>query len=195
MQHVWGLSHALDSELVALAKNGSALAFTFLYERHYPAVVRALTAHTRDPEVAADLTQDTFIAALNGLHRLPDDDSFRKWLFGIARNKRLEYLRRQRVRRFLPLDWFGDQAAIGGTNAYQTGIEHVHERDLIGQVLAALPSKVEEILLWHGMGLTTDEIAALLGVPAGTARKRLERARKLFHERYREADRDAGGRG
>src|SRR3712207_4635179 len=75
--HEWGLVQA--------ARTGSGQAFDTLMERYHAQVLRYFTRQTGDPELAADLTQDTFLDAYRRLDRLDDARPFVAWLFRIAR--------------------------------------------------------------------------------------------------------------
>src|ERR1700742_2636566 len=73
-------------------------AFAIFYRRHLPAVVAYFKAHVRDRELAADLSAETFAAALLGARRYkPDAAPATAWLFAIARHKLLDSLRRGKV--------------------------------------------------------------------------------------------------
>jgi len=86
-----------DEELLAAAARDRS-AFGVFYERHERAVLGFFGAVTRRPEVAADLTAETFAAALDGVRRFdPERGSGRMWLFGIARHVLSASARRGRV--------------------------------------------------------------------------------------------------
>jgi RNA polymerase sigma-70 factor (ECF subfamily) len=90
-------SGATDETLLASAVRDRA-AFAVFYERHERDVLGFFGAVTRRPELAADLTAETFAAALGGVSRFdPDRGNARMWLFGIARNLLAASARRGRV--------------------------------------------------------------------------------------------------
>ena len=89
--------HRTDTELL-LATRTSAELFGIFYERHFAAVLAFFRRRTPGPEEAFDLTAETFAAALAAVpHFEPGPEPARAWLFGIARNKLSESLRRRRV--------------------------------------------------------------------------------------------------
>jgi len=89
--------HRTDTELL-LATRTSAEPFGIFYERHFTAVLAFFRRRTPGPEEAFDLTAETFAAALAAVPRFdPGPEPARAWLFGIARNKLSESLRRRRV--------------------------------------------------------------------------------------------------
>ena len=87
-------------EALLLAARTDAQAFTQFYRRHAAMVLGYLVRRTRDPELGADLTAETFACALEGVARFdPNRGSAVGWLFGIARNQLLRTLERGRVER------------------------------------------------------------------------------------------------
>jgi RNA polymerase sigma-70 factor (ECF subfamily) len=87
-----------DASLVTGAAAGDEAAFSALYRRYLPLVLRWLLAHTRDREVAADLAAEVFAAALIAARRYrPERGEPGAWLLGIARNKLRESARHRRV--------------------------------------------------------------------------------------------------
>jgi RNA polymerase sigma factor (sigma-70 family) len=86
-----------DAELLRAAAAGDDDAFAAFYRRHVDGIVAWLRARVREPEVAFDLTAETFAAAVAGAGAWRGEGSAVAWLYGIARNKWLESLRRGRV--------------------------------------------------------------------------------------------------
>jgi RNA polymerase sigma factor (sigma-70 family) len=87
-----------DARLVARIARGDAAAFTAIYDRYLPLVLRWALRETGNREVAADLAAETFAAALIASPRYrPRKGSVATWLLGIARNKLRESVRRRRV--------------------------------------------------------------------------------------------------
>jgi RNA polymerase sigma-70 factor (ECF subfamily) len=87
-------------EVLLLAARTDAEAFTRFYRRHAPAVLGYLVRRTRDPELGADLTAETFACVLEGVARFDAErGSAVNWLFGIARHQLLRTLQRGRVER------------------------------------------------------------------------------------------------
>jgi RNA polymerase sigma factor (sigma-70 family) len=87
-----------DEALLAATAAGDAGAFDAFYRRHVRRVLAYLAARTSDPELAADLTAETFAAALEGVGRFdPARGSGVAWLFGIARHQAQRAQRRGRA--------------------------------------------------------------------------------------------------
>lgn len=155
------------------------------FEQVYRANVAAVTSYfarrTHDPQTAADLTADTFLAAIRSFGRFdPTKGSPRAWIFGIAANTFARHCARSARDR--------EAAALLGGHRQLTGDEAAEMLDRIdaeraGRVLleglAALsPLDREAVDLVHVAGLTPKEAAAALRVAPGTLRIRLFRVRK-----------------
>jgi len=168
---------------VAAASRAARIgAFAALVDRHYAPLLRYLTRQTGDPDLAADLVQDTFLAAYRALDQFADDGAFAAWLYGIARNRlRMEW-RRRRLRRLVSLDWL----AAGGETAAPAlrrpdDSRPCQQRDGIQRALAALSPALREALLLHDLGgFSGEEVARILGISPAAARKRICRAEAAF---------------
>jgi RNA polymerase sigma-70 factor (ECF subfamily) len=82
-----------DAELVAAAREGSQAALEALVRRHQRALFRLVRRYVQDSDVAADVTQRSFVRAMEHLGELRDDGTFRTWLFRTGINMALNHLR------------------------------------------------------------------------------------------------------
>lgn len=174
-----------DHLLAAATRSGSAESFESLVERYHGAVLRYLARQTGDPELAADLTQQTFLDAFEHLDRLAEDRPFAPWLYRIARNHLL-HARRARRRRVLSLDQLSPEATQDAPALRQPDVSVAsHERDVIQCVLDELGPALREALLLHSLwGFSSEEIAGLLDISLAASRKRVGRAKEQFSRRY-----------
>ena len=176
-----------DSALVAASRAGDHSAFGELVDRHafrLTALARRLLA---DEAEAEDVTQEALLHAYLGLERLRDPARFSSWAYGIALN-----LARMRLRSrqdgALPLaDPDGGRRVPDGIRHEPSPEEVVETREVWARVQRAvdvLPAEQRRAVLLHYVdGLSCEEIAALLGEPAGTVRVRLHRARARLRDR------------
>lgn len=191
-----GTDGPADQSLIAAAQSGSVQAFTLLIERRHPRVLRYLLRQTGDPELAADLAQETFLDAFRSLDRLPDDYSFDAWLYRIARHNLLTAARRRGLWRLISLDWLPRWAEERLAARQPGGMAALDERDAIQRVLDTLSAPLREALILHSLwGFTSGEVAAILGIAPATARQRIARAKGQFRERYGPLHERAGDRG
>jgi len=136
-----------------------------------------------DPELAEDLTQETFTRAWRALGRLELDDDAearrRAWLYRIAHNVATDHLRRKARLRWLPLDAL---RRLGGGDP-APGVVGAHP---VRQALARLSEDHRQaLLLFAQSGLSAEEVAEVLGITPAAARKRRQRAREAFVAAWR----------
>ncbi len=165
-----------------------------LFARHQNEIYAYLLRMLRDPELAADLTQDAFVKAYRAYDALQKPENARAWLYQIAHRVALDDLRRRRIVRFVPL--------VGETRSAAPSAEHlVMDARLSGDLQRALeqiPDRQRSALLLAELhDLTGVELAAALGVSHVAARALLTRAREslrraLAAERERQAAAEAG---
>ncbi len=159
-------------------QRGEAVAFEELYDRFAGDLRDFLTLLCGDRELADDLVQESFLQLHRARHTYMPRRSFRPWALAIARHVfRMECRARRRrwrhERRFPQIDW-----------RPPAEIEGVARRDEIDEALASLsPERQEVVLLHHALGLSFDEIGAILGERAGTVKVRAHRGLKQIRER------------
>ena len=133
----------------------------------------------RDKDHADDLVQETLIRALKALPQLDPGGNLRAWLFTILQNVlRGEWRRRRRspVRHEVNVDDVMEPAEKGGQFETATLAE-------LAGAIRDLPPRFREVLMLCGVeGFDYEEAAAVLGVPVGTIRSRLSRARAMLKE-------------
>jgi RNA polymerase sigma-70 factor (ECF subfamily) len=140
------------------------------------AIYRISLAITGDEADARDTTQDTFVTAWRKIRDLRNPDRFDAWLQRIAVNTARMTLRARARRRVREIP-AGDIAAIA-TTADRTTPPDRNDGDLLAGALDRLPLEQREILVLHHLeGYGVQELAEILGIPAGTVKSRLHTAR------------------
>ena len=150
-----------------------------LFARHQNEIYAYLFRMLRDPDLAADLTQDAFVKAYRAYDSLQKPENARAWLYQIAHRVALDDLRRKRIVRFVPL--------VGESRNTAPSAEHlVMEARLSGELQRALERIPERqraaLLLAELHDLTGLELAAALGVSHVAARALLTRARESLRQ-------------
>jgi RNA polymerase sigma-70 factor (ECF subfamily) len=150
-----------------------------LFERHHNEIYAYLVRMLRDPELAADLTQDAFVKAYRAHDALEKPENARAWLYQIAHRVALDELRRRKIVRFLP--WTGESRGAAPS------AEHLAmELRLSGELQRALDRIPERqraaLILAEVHDLTGLELAAVLGVSHVAARALLTRARESLRQ-------------
>jgi RNA polymerase sigma-70 factor (ECF subfamily) len=152
------------------------------YERAVYAIAQRMTGNAED---AADMTQETFIKAYNSLSSFRGDSKFSVWLYRIANNVCLDFLRSRSRRPTVSLsteDDDGEETQLDIADESQSPellMERGLTRDAVRRGLDTLPPDYRQILLLREIqGLSYDEIAAVLEIEVGTVKSRIFRARK-----------------
>jgi RNA polymerase sigma-70 factor (ECF subfamily) len=176
-----------DAELLAAVGRGDDAAFTVIYRRYLPVVLRWCWRETGNRELAADLSAEVFAASLTAARRYrPDQGSVAAWLLGIARNKLRESRRRGRVedaaRRRL------DVAPMAITDTDLDRVEELASLDaeIVGRV-ADLPDEQREALLRRVVEERSyEEIASELRCSKMAARQRVSRGLRTLRSQIEE---------
>ena len=168
-----------EGALVQRARSGDTRAFERLYREHCGRVYGLCLRMTRDPHLAEDCTQETFMNAWRALARFETRSSLSTWLHRIAVNVSLAKRRKASlVEPSLPED------EEGGGDPTEWALETPVEVREIEDAIGALPDGARDALVLHALyGYSHGEAAEMLGVAEGTCKAQLHRARKLLRER------------
>jgi RNA polymerase sigma-70 factor (ECF subfamily) len=150
-----------------------------LFARHHGEIYAYLIRMLRDPELAADLTQDAFIKAYRAYDSLEKPENARAWLYQIAHRVALDHIRRQKIVRFLP--WTGESR--GAVPSAEHLVMEAHLSGDLQRALERIPERQRAALLLAELhDLTGLELAAALGVSHVAARALLTRARESLRQ-------------
>lgn len=182
------LRTATDQQVVAWARDGRERAYRELIRRYERPVFSLIYRMVRDRERAEDLTQETFVKVLNALASYRPEYKFSSWIFKIANNAAIDQLRRKELDT-LSLDGAPDAltaerqegTALRIADVGESPLDELTARELGGQIEEAIaqlrPDYRSCILLRHVEGYTYEEIAEILGLPLGTVKTYIHRAR------------------
>ena len=184
---VEGSKKLTDGELIVDALGGRVDGFEELVRRYQRPITSYVFRMLGDYESSLDVTQEVFIKVYNSLSKYSPEYKFSTWLYRIAHNAAIDHMRRNPV---TPQSLEAENA--DGT--YQIQIEsrrpspeQDHERkewrQEIDAVVKCLPASYRDlIILRHSRDFTYDEIADVTGLPLGTVKNRLFRAREMMRE-------------
>jgi RNA polymerase sigma-70 factor (ECF subfamily) len=178
-----------DCELVATAIAGTEGSFEELVRRYQRPISAYVYRMVGNYESALDLTQEIFIKVYGSLRRYRAEFKFSTWIYKIAHNCAVDHLRRSSTR---------EQSLINGTETdnFELPIEssrlspeqeseRKERRIEIEGVIRALPANYRElIILRHSQDLTYEEIVEVTGLPLGTVKNRLFRAREMMRQLF-----------
>ena len=176
-----------DGELVQTAIAGREASFEELVRRYQRPIAAYVYRMVGDYDAALDLTQEVFIKVYNSLSRYRSEFKFSTWIYKIAHNAAIDHLRRFAVReQALACGTDGErrEAAIESRRLTpEQESEQEERRSEIESVVQLLPAAYRElIVLRHSHDLSYDEIAEVTGLPLGTVKNRLFRAREAMRD-------------
>ncbi len=158
-------------------------AFAALFERHARSVHRYLVKRV-GPDNAEDLLGETFVTAfrVRRAYDLARADA-RPWLFGIATNHARHFWRSELRRQSRGSSSQQDGSALDHSDEATSSVYFSSQAGDVAQALAHLDdAHLDVLLLLAGPGLTYEEVAEALGIPVGTVRSRMSRARQRLRE-------------
>lgn len=180
-----------DFDLIDDAVNhGDEQAFAKLMERYKRPVYHMILKMVRNVDDAEDLTIEAFAKAFKNLHRFKKDYTFSTWLFRIATNNAIDFIRKKKLET-MSLDTSfqddnGDAVQIDvedqNLNPQERAIK-AQKVELIQLFVTKLPSKYQRLVrLRYFEELSYEEIAEELDAPLGTVKAQLHRARELMYD-------------
>src|SRR5438876_6865085 len=180
-------SSAADRDLVTSASRGLEGGFEELVRRYQRPISAYVYRMVGDHESALDLTQEIFIKVYGSLTRYRPEFKFSTWIYKIAHNAAIDHLRRHAVREHsLTTGIDGERREISIESRRLTPeqeSERKEQRSGIESVVQLLPSPYRElIVLRHSQDMSYDEIAEVTGLPLGTVKNRLFRAREAMRD-------------
>ncbi|MFW6108543.1 MAG: RNA polymerase sigma factor [bacterium] len=183
-------AHPPDEELVAQARRGDDAAFGALVRRHQDGLFNGICRMVGRREDAEDLAQEVFVKAYRHIARFEGRSSFYTWVYSIAVNVVISHRRKQSTRRrqsTVSLD-----AIVGDDGPFEVmddaaGPDRVSQQHEVGerieQAIAQLEDDQRDIVVLRDIeGFSYEEIGELLGLPQGTVKSRLHRARLALRE-------------
>ncbi|HXM77355.1 MAG TPA: sigma-70 family RNA polymerase sigma factor [Thermoanaerobaculia bacterium] len=179
-----------DVDLVRRILAGEEDLFERLVRRYQSRILAHLSRMVGNRDDALDLSQEIFVKVFQALDRYNPEFKFSTWLFRIAGNAAIDHLRKRRLRTIPlePSDSEGQRVSSPeyrnlGPDPYAT-LRNAERGDAIASAIQSLPQEFRELIaLRHFTGLSYEEIAEIKGMPLGTVKNKLFRARAVLKER------------
>lgn len=165
-----------DGELLAAVADGDRAALRTLYDRHQPWLTARLRRRCANPDFVVEAVQDTFLAVWKGAGKWNGSGEVAAWMWGIAIRQLIGKLRRKR----LPMTAWPEvegRVSVDLTTAEERVLLGVEHGDLAGALDGLSPELRAVVQATVLDGLSTREAARLLGIPPGTVKTRMLRAR------------------
>jgi RNA polymerase sigma-70 factor (ECF subfamily) len=183
------LASVADRDLVATAVRGGEGSFEELVRRYQRPISAYVYRMVGNYESALDLTQEIFIKVYGSLRRYKAEFKFSTWIYKIAHNSAVDHLRRNATREHsLIMGPEGEQNDLpveSGCLSPEQESERKERRIEIESVVRALPANYRELMiLRHSQDLSYEEIVEVTGLPLGTVKNRLFRAREMMRQQF-----------
>lgn len=181
-----------ETALIDRALRGDQQAFAMLMERHRGPLYNLLYNMVHNREETEDLLQDAFMKAFAALHTFNQEFAFSTWLYKIAINTTIDFLRKKKLQTYSldkPIESrdgalkreYADQGAVTDHHLLST-----EKSTIIATAIAELPDHYRQaIILRHTEEKSYEEIAELTGVPLGTVKARIFRAREMLKHKLK----------
>jgi RNA polymerase sigma factor (sigma-70 family) len=178
-----------DSALIERAKIGDEEAFKIIFHKYQRALRFHITRMVQDKEAIDDLVQDIFLKAFTNLASYNTSFAFSTWLYRIATNHTIDYLRKKKLNTFSinePLSTKDGEMSIelpDYTTQADSLILNEQRNKVINEALESLPEKYRLVIeMRHMEEKSYQEISEALDVPLGTVKAHIFRARELLYK-------------
>lgn len=171
------LPEALDDYQALLASEGDRQAFTLLYKRWHPRLLRFAYRLTRDREAAQDVMQEAAMAMAKNIRKLQDPAKFSAWAYTIVRRRSADHIQKAMKERDIKMRFKADYKPVSSNVADETLS--------LKQALARLPPADQVLLkLFYIDGMSGADMSGAMGIPLGTIKSRLFTARAKLKSTY-----------
>ncbi|MHB8126134.1 MAG: RNA polymerase sigma factor [Desulfitobacteriaceae bacterium] len=181
-----------EVELIRRCKIHDETAFAELYQQHVQFAYGTALILVRNPNIAADVCQESFLRAFKNINRFRDGESFRAWFYRIVVNEAMRLTRRMK-RWPIPTDKISNSLSPSANNPEFVAISKEQCIE-IWELVQRLPSKLRvPLVLRYYSDLSEDEIAKTLHIALGTVKSRLNRGREGLRKDFPETMKLLGG--
>ncbi len=185
-------SRSEDSRNIKRALKGDQASYRAILKKYHDQVYNLLYRMVHDKDEVEDLTQEAFIKAFNSLQNFNEEFAFSTWLYKIATNNCIDYIRKKKLATFSidkPI------ASKDGEYSYEIP-DSSYEPDksliagqrtkILQEAVNGLPEKYRQVILMrHSDDMDYQEIADTLQLPLGTVKAHIFRAREILHKRLK----------
>jgi len=182
-----------DRTLVERALKGDQHAYQLLMDKYQEPIYHHIFRMVRDKQEVNDLVQESFIKAFDSLSSYSSSFAFSTWLYKIATNHTIDYLRRKRLPTFSidqPMETGDGEIEYEVADATYRPDRHIVEdqrRNLIQEAIDDLPEKYYRVIVMrHQQEKSYEEIARELDLPLGTIKAHIFRAREMLYKYLRD---------
>jgi RNA polymerase sigma factor (sigma-70 family) len=185
-------SRAEDSALIASALKGDNRSYDRLMAKYHDAIFNFIFRMIHEREQVEDLTQEAFIKAFGSLKNFNEEYAFSTWLYKIATNNTIDFIRKKKLQMFSidkPVESRDSEYTFElPDDTYEPDKEMISDQrsTMLRDAIAQLPEKYRLVIqLRHVEERSYEEIAKEIGVPIGTVKAHIFRARELLYKQLR----------
>jgi RNA polymerase sigma-70 factor (ECF subfamily) len=185
-------SRAEDSRNIKKALKGDQIAYRAILKKYHDQVYNLLYRMVHDKDEVEDLTQEAFIKAFNSLRNFNEEFAFSTWLYKIATNNCIDYIRKKKLATFSidkPLESKdGEYSFEIPDSTYEPDKTLIagQRSKILEDAVNALPEKYRQVILMrHTEDKDYQEIADELKLPLGTVKAHIFRAREILYKRLK----------
>lgn len=187
-----GLVHAKDRKMdgvtdqavVEKVIGGEVDAFSVLVDRYQDRIYSAVLNYVSNRDDAVDIAQETFVKAYSSLRSFNSSSAFYTWLYRIAVNTAIDFIRKRRAKPTDSLDeerfseaGFEPVSTDAAADPEKVAVR-VEQRLALRKAISTLSEKLRNVIILHDVeGLSQEEVAEILRVPVGTVKSRVSRGR------------------
>jgi RNA polymerase sigma-70 factor (ECF subfamily) len=186
-------SRGEDAALIRRALTGDQRAYKKLRQKYHESIYNLIYRMIRDKDEVEDLTQEAFIKAFMSLSSFNDEFAFSTWLYKIATNNCIDYIRRKKLQTFSinkPIESKeSDYTFELPDSTYEPDQELIdrQRKKLLEDAISSLPAKYRHVIhLRHVEEKEYQEIATILKLPLGTVKAHIFRAREMLNKYLRD---------
>ena len=171
-----------SSQLLKKAREGDPAAFQALIRPHLEKVYRFARSFARDWTDAEDIAQEALLKAFSSLKGYREEASLSTWLFQITKNTGIDWYRGKLAKSRDREDEIPEHAAVSERSQEQM-LEERERAEALWEAIHELDAKFRvPLVLFEIEGMSTEEVSRIEGIPLGTVRSRLTRARRHLAE-------------
>jgi RNA polymerase sigma-70 factor (ECF subfamily) len=170
-----------EEQLVLRAQAGDEAAYGRLVGQYQARLFNFVRSMVRNDQLAEDITQESFVKAFFSLGKLQNTASFKSWLFRIANNNTLDYLRRKRLA-VVDTDDAVRETYVDERNPEASAVSQARSAHIRAALDRLKPDQKSILVMCDLQGLSYQEIAEALNIPFGTVQSRIFYARKKLKE-------------
>lgn len=177
---------AVLPDIISRCKKGDHQAWKMIIDTYSKPVYNIALNFFSDKDIAADITQDVFVKLFQNIDKYKDEKNFSAWLFAISRNYCIDYWRKNK--RYLQRDVLDENIAAGIPTPEEDLIKETEVERLRHKISLLDPDLRIYLIMRDILNFSYQQIADQHGVPEGTVKSRINRARIRLTELYFQGD-------